>query len=73
MREVFEYDLQDRISSRNNYFRPQVPFRKNNMEQKGHSYGGPSVSNKLPNSVKRNSLNTFKHNVKKKHLKELRM
>ena len=66
MKEIFEYASQGRISSRNNYTRLKVPFRKSTMGQKSLSYIGPSVWNKLPSSMKRNiSLNTFKHDVKK--------
>ena len=62
-----------RISSRNNYTRLKVPFRKTTIGQKSLSYIGPSFWNKLPSSMKVNiSLNMFKHDVKK-HLQELRM
>ena len=74
MKEVFEYASQGRISSRNNYARLKVPFRKTTMGQKSLSYIGPSVWNKLPSSMKRNiSLNKFKHDVKKHYLRELRV
>ena len=39
----FEYAKQGRISSRSNYVRLQISFRKSNMEQKCHSYGDLSV------------------------------
>ena len=74
MKEVFEYASQGRISSRNNYAKLKVPFRKTTMGQKSLSYIGPSVWNKLPSSMKRNiSLNKFKHDVKKNYLRELRI
>ena len=74
MKEVFEYASQGRISSRNNCTRLKVPFRKTTMGQKSLSYIGPSVWNKLPSSLKRSiSLSTFKHDVKKSYLQELRM
>ena len=74
MKEVFEYASQGRISSRNNYARLKVPFRKTTMGQKSLSYIGPSVWNKLPSSMKRNiSLDKFKHDVKKYYLRELRV
>ena len=74
MKEVFEYASQGRISSRNNYAKLKVPFRKTTMGQKSLSYIGPSVWNKLPSSMKRNiSLNKFKHDVKKRYLRELRI
>ena len=39
------------------------------MGQKKHFYIGPSIWNSLPDSSKNaNSLNTFKHNVKKHDL-----
>ena len=78
-REAFEYALECRISSRNNRLkvrlkvRVKVPFQKTNMWQDSLSYVAPSVWNKLPNSMKRNiSLNTFKHDVKKHCLQELK-
>ena len=58
MKEVFEYALQGRISSRNNYARLKAPFQKTSMGQKSLSYIGPSVSNKLPSSMKRTDLLT---------------
>ena len=74
MKEVFEYASQGRISSRNNYARLKVPFRKTTMGQKSLSYIGPSVWNKLSSSVKRSiSLTTFKLVVKKHYLQELGM
>ena len=42
MREVFEYVLQGRLRSKNNYTRLEVPFRKTIMGQKGLSCIGPS-------------------------------
>ena len=74
MKEVFEYASQGRISLRNNYARLKVPFRKSTMGQKSLSYIGPSIWNKLPSSMKKTlCLNTFKHDVKKHYLQELRM
>ena len=74
MKEVSEYASQGRISSRNNYARLKIPFRKTTMGQENLSYIGPPVWNKLPSSMKRNiSLNKFKHDVKKHYLRELRI
>ena len=74
MKEVFEYASQGRISSRNNYAKLKVPFRKTTMGQKSLSYIGPSVWNKLPSLMKRNiSLNKFKHDAKKHYLRKLRI
>ena len=47
----------------------KIFFRKTSMGQKAISYIGPFIWNSLPDSIKRvNSLNTFKHNVKKHYL-----
>ena len=81
MKEVFEYASQGSIrnnnyasSSRNNYAKLKVPFRKTTMRQKSLSYIGPSVWNKLPISMNRNiSLNKFKHHVKKHYSQGLRI
>ena len=54
MKEVSEYASQGRISSRNDYARLKVLFRKTNMGQKSLSYIGPSVWYKLSSSMKRN-------------------
>ena len=73
MKEVFEYAPQGGIRSRNNYAKLKT-FHKTTMGQKRLSHIGPSVWNKLPSSVKRkNSLNKFKHDVKKRYLRELRI
>ena len=74
MNEVFEYASPERISSRNNYAKLKVPFRKTTMGQENLSYIGLSVWKKLPSSMKRNiGLDKFKHNVKKHYLRELRI
>ena len=74
MKEVFEYASQGRISSRNNYAKLKVPFRKTTMGQKSLSYIGPSIWNNLPRSMERSiSLNKFKHDKKKHYLRELRI
>ena len=44
------------------------------IRQKSLLYTGPSFWEKLPNSMKKNvSLNTFKHDLKRQFLQELRM
>ena len=74
MNEVFDYASPGRISSRNNYAKLKVPFRKTTMGQESLSYIGLSVWKKLPSSMKRNTgLDKFKHNVKKHYLRELRI
>ena len=69
LNEIFEFAPYCRIGTRNNFSKLKNPFRKTNMGQKAISYIGPSIWNSLPDSIKRaNSLNTFKHNVKKHYL-----
>ena len=72
MNEVFEYASPGRISSRNNYAKLKVPFRKTTMGQESLSYIGLSVWKKLPSSMKRN-IGLDKFNVKKHYLRELRI
>ena len=59
-----------RASTRNSYQKLTQPFRKTTQGQNSLSYIGPSVWNKLPENIKScNSVNTFKHNVKKHLMK----
>ena len=61
-----EFAPRCRIGTRNNFSKLKNPFCKTNKGQKAISYIGPSIWNYLSDSIKRvNSLNTFKHNVKK--------
>ena len=65
MKEAFEYALRGRISSRNNYAKLKVPFRKTTMGQKSLIYWSLSLE-QITNSMKRNiNLIKFKHDVKK--------
>ena len=67
--EISEFAPHCSIGTRNNFFKLKNPFRKTNMAQKAISYIGPSIWNSLSHSIKRaNSLNTFKHNVKKHYV-----
>ena len=69
LNEIFEFSPHCRIRTRNNFSKLKNPSCKTNMGQKAISYIGPSILNSLPDSIKRaNSLNTFKHNVKKHYL-----
>ena len=72
MSEIFVPTNSDRASTRNSYKKLTQPFRKTMQGQGSISYIGPSVWNKLPENIKRSdSMNSFKHNVKKHYLKEL--
>ena len=69
LNEIFEFFPHRRIGVRNNFFKLKNPFCKTNTQQKAISYIGLSIWNSLPDSIKRaNSLNSFKHNVKKHYL-----
>ena len=52
MKEVFEYALQERISSRHNYAKLEVPFLETTMRQNSLSYIDPSIRNKFRTSMK---------------------
>ena len=69
LNEIFEFAPTCRIGTRNNFSKLKNPFHKTNMGQKAIYYIGPPIWNSLPDLMKRaNSLNTFKHNVKKHYL-----
>ena len=59
-------------SLRNTYQILQQPFCKTNTGQNAISFIGPALWNKVPEEIKRTTnLNAFKHNHKKRYLKEL--
>ena len=67
--EIFKFAPHCSIGTRNNFSKLKNHFRETNMGQKAISYIGPSIWNSLPDSIKTvNSLNTFKHVVKKHYL-----
>ena len=69
LNEISEFAPHCSIGTRNNFFKLKNPFRKTNMAQKAISYIGPSIWNSLSHLIKRaNSLNTFKHNLKKHYV-----
>ena len=67
MKEVFEYDSQNRISSRNNNARLQVPFRKATMWQKILIFWSLSLEQR------KETLAQICLSMKKDYLQELRM
>ena len=72
LNEVFMKPPESSSSLRNSYQKLQQPFRKTNTGQNALSSIGPALWNKVPKKIKRTNLNTFKHNLLKKHyLKEL--
>ena len=74
MKEIFGYASQGRINSRNNYTRIKVPFYKTTMGvEKSLIYWSLSLEQIAEFNEKKHQLNTFKHDVKKHYLQELRM
>ena len=60
-------------SLRNSFQKLQQPFRKTNTGQNALSFIGPALWNKDTKKIKRTiNLNTFKYNLKKHYLKQLR-
>ena len=50
----------------------EIPLRKSNLAQKGISFMGPSIWNKLSNDLKTlNTATSFNHNYKMLVLKKL--
>ena len=69
LNEVFELACSNNIRTRNSYPKLICLFRKSNMGQNALSFIGPSMWNKTPEFLKKNSsINTCKHNLKKYNL-----
>ena len=59
-------------NNRNSHNKLIQPFRKTNIGQNSISYIGPCVWNILPDNLKMsNTLNTFKHNLKRYYLDKI--
>ena len=72
LNEVFMKAPESISSLRNSYQKLQKPFRKTNTGQNTLTLIGPAVWSKVPKEIKRTTnLNAFKHNLKKRYLKEL--
>ena len=64
MNEMFSTYMQDN-NTRNATLKLRQPYRKTNKGQKGLSYLGPSIWNKIDTECKSiANLNTFKHSLK---------
>ena len=73
LNEVFELACPNNLRTRNSYLKLICSFRKTNMGQNALSFIGPSIWNKTPEVLKKtNSINTFKHNLKKYYLTQLK-
>ena len=71
--KMFDVVQQGNRSTRFSYLKLSQPFRKTNMGQKSLSYTCPGEWNKLCNSLKKcETVNTFKHQLKKHFLDFLR-
>ena len=73
MTDIFHPAGEGGMNTRSYFQKLIQPFRKTCQGQSSLSYIGPSVWNRLPANIKNTeNLNTFKHNVKKYYLAELR-
>ena len=71
MNEVFTHPEFNGISTRCSYQKLKLPLCKTNQGSRALSYIGPSLWNKLDNSLKTSvSLNAFKHNLKDHYFKK---
>ena len=73
LNEVFDVATESNFQLRNSFQKLKCPFRKTNNGQYALSYIGPNFWNKTPDTLKRgNNHNSFKHNLKKYILKDLK-
>ena len=73
LNEVFDVAVENNFQLRGSFQKLKCPFRKTNTGQLALSYIGPTFWNKTPDTLKRTkNLNTFKHNLKKYFLNELK-
>ena len=62
MNDVFGPAENMRINTRNSFLKLNHPLRKTSTRQKGLSYIGPAIWNRIPKMFKKTrNLNTFKH------------
>ena len=61
-----------RINTRNSFLKLNYPYRKTSTGQKGLSYIGPAIWNRIPEIImKTTNLNTFKHKMECYYLNDL--
>ena len=73
LNEVFELACPNNSRTRNSYLKLICPFQNTNMGQNALSFIGPLIWNKTPEVLKKtNSINTFKHNLKKYYPTQLK-
>ena len=73
LNEVFDVAVENNFQLRGSFQKLKCPFRKTNTGQLALSYIGPTSWNKALDTLKRTkNLNTFKPNLKKYFLNELK-
>ena len=73
LNEVFDAAVENNFQLRGSFQKSNCPFRKTNTGQLALLYIGPTFWNKIPDTLKRTkNLNTFKHNLQKYLLNELK-
>ena len=73
LNDVFDVAIENNFQLRCSFQKLKCPFRTSNTVQLALSYIGPTFWNKTPDTLKRTkNLNTFKHNLKKYFLNELK-
>ena len=73
LNEVFDVTIENNFQLRGSFQKLKCPFRKTNTSQLALSYIGPTFWNKTQVILKcTKNLNTFKHNLKKYFLNELK-
>ena len=66
MAEIYTPVTNNGIGTRNRFLKLKQPSRRTKQGQNCLSYVGPSIWNKLPDKIKEsNSLNNFKHKIKR--------
>ena len=72
MNDIFRPAEKLRINMRNSFFKLNHPFQKTSTKQKGLSYIGPAIWNRIPEIMKKTrNLNAFKHKMKHYYLSDL--
>ena len=72
MNEGFRPAENMRINARVGFLKLNHPLRKTSTGQKGLSYIGPAIWNRIPEIFKKTrNLNTFKHKMKHYYLNDL--
>ena len=74
LNEVFDMAIENNFQLRCSFQKLKFPLRKTDSGQHTLSYIGPTFWNNTPDTLKRNNnLNTFKHNLKKYFLMNLKI